>query len=175
MIVLAPVVTYPNAHLNAHVGLLDAAPPEHEAPAVVVAAVALMAGRIGPGSGVGSTVGKGDGLCVGSGVGSGVDSAVGKVEGLNVGSLVGWKVGWRASSSFFAISDREAHSSRIRSHSGKSPRRAGPDDEQRRKKKALDARLHGMWECLTVPYPCGRRTLSLAGPNRAHSLSKLQS
>ena len=93
MIVLAPVVTYPNAHLNSHVGLLDAAPPEHEAPAVVVAAVALMAGQIGPGSGVGSTVGKGDGLSVGSGVGSGVGSAVGKGEGFNVGSLVGKGVG----------------------------------------------------------------------------------
>ena len=46
--VLAPSVTYPDAHVNKHAGLPDAAPPGHEAAAVVVAAVTLMVGQIGP-------------------------------------------------------------------------------------------------------------------------------
>ena len=35
------------AHENSHVGLSEAAPPAHEAPAVVVEAATLMAGHVG--------------------------------------------------------------------------------------------------------------------------------
>ena len=45
MIELAPVISYPLVQVNAHVGLLKAGPPAHEAPAVVVEAVALMVGH----------------------------------------------------------------------------------------------------------------------------------
>ena len=43
VIELAPSCLYPLAHVKVHVGLPEAAPPAHEAPAVVVEAVALMA------------------------------------------------------------------------------------------------------------------------------------
>ena len=62
VIELEPVISYPLAHVNSHVGLSEAAPPVHEAPAVVVEAVTMMAGQIGVQVGaVGHTPGAGQG------------------------------------------------------------------------------------------------------------------
>ena len=46
VIELEPVISYPLAHVNSHVGLSEAAPPVHEAPAVVVEAVTMMNGHV---------------------------------------------------------------------------------------------------------------------------------
>ena len=46
MIELEPVIAYPLAHVKVHVRLPEAAPPVHEAPAVVVEAATSMAGHV---------------------------------------------------------------------------------------------------------------------------------
>ena len=46
VIELEPVISYPLEHVNSHVGPSEAAPPVHEAPAVVVEAVTMMNGHV---------------------------------------------------------------------------------------------------------------------------------
>ena len=43
---LAPVISYPVEHVNAHAGLPEAAPPAHEAPAMLAEAATSMAGHV---------------------------------------------------------------------------------------------------------------------------------
>jgi len=82
--IIAPVAKYPGAHVNVHVGLFDATPPEHEAPAVVVVAVTLMAEQSGPRSRVGSGEGFNEGF------GEGFSEGVG--EGFGEGNGEGWPI-----------------------------------------------------------------------------------